>query len=73
MKKPYVGYRPMYSSGMYVCNGCSGMNHLSVNDVVHLPDCPHYPSEGNRKLEEGLKAQGLFKDSKWDRNPSSEP
>jgi hypothetical protein len=73
MKKPYVGYRPMCSSGMYVCHGCNGLGNTSVNDVVHLPDCPHYPSEGNRNLEERLKAQGLFKGSKWDRSATSEP
>lgn len=65
-ERPYVGYQPMLSSGFYVCDGCRGMSHLSVNEVIHNPDCPHYPSEGNRKLEKKLKSEGLFKGSKWD-------
>lgn len=65
-EKPLIQYHPIASSHMYICHGCNGMAHISESEVIHLPECLHYPSDGNYKLEERLKTQGLFKGSLWD-------
>ena len=62
-QKPYIGYQPWVSSGFYQCRGCFGSGYVSRSDVIHSLDCPHYPSEGNRKLEERLKNQDRFRGS----------
>lgn len=67
-EKPLVSYKSICSSGMWVCEGCHGMNSGdSESCVIHNPDCPHYPTKANLELEERLKEQGLFVGSKWDR------
>lgn len=51
---PVIAYKPMFSSGMYVCDGCGGLGNLPGN-IAHLRECPHYPSEGNRRIDKALK------------------